>query len=123
VLPPGQYRDLNGGDALIIPLESVAGEWRDRPWSPGDAAAFSPTRFRCVAFQPQVEGGGSCGHHDADRPEKCGDFPVGGAAIENELKAVGEVWLQIEAFPRCSWFGICIVSDSDPRMTSPARSP
>lgn len=116
-LPPGQYRELTGGAALIVPLADVDGSWRDREWMDADGAPLLPTRFRCAAFEPQTDGGGRCGQHDAPRPAKCGEFPVWGSDFEEELRAEGEIWLQTGAFHRCSWYRVCVVADDDPRLT------
>ena len=80
-------------------------------------ATFSVAMVLVPHGPAQADGGGSCLVYDATRPRKCGEFPVGGAAIEVELATQGEVWLQTAAFARCSWSGICIVPDEDPRLT------
>lgn len=118
-LPQTQHRELHAGASLIIPLERIDGSWRDRAWTADDAKASQPTRFRCAAFVPGSDSGGSCALHDATRPDRCGEFPVAGPEIEPTLAAEGEVWLQTASFPRCSWFRICIVADDDSRRTRP----
>ncbi len=118
-LPADQYRSLCGGEPLIIPLERVDGDWRDRPYEAADASALSGSRFRCTAFLPQPDGGGRCGRHQLPRPDKCGEFPVWGADIDTRLAADGEVEVQAGSFPRCTWFGAVIVRDDDPRLVTP----
>ena len=115
-----QYRELNQGAPLVIPVVEEGGSWQDRAWVPSDADDLRPTRFRCAAFEAQADGGGRCGLHGAERPAKCGEFPVGGAEIERRLGAEGEVWLQTAAFPRCSWYRMCVVPADDERLTPPS---
>jgi Fe-S-cluster containining protein len=118
-LPPDQFASLNNGEPLIIPLERRdGGEWVERPRGELDGAELSPTRFRCAAFQPQEDGRGLCGHHDRVRPERCGEFPVYEVHLEPELQAQGEVALNTSAFPRCSWYGVVVVPEGDPRITA-----
>ncbi len=116
-LPADQYATECGGQPLIIPLERVGDGWRDRPHEPSDESALSGTRFRCSAFEPQDDGRGLCGRHGQWRPPKCGEFPVWGADVEGELAAVGLVVLNVSAFPRCTWHGMTVVRDGDPRLS------
>ncbi len=119
-LPEDQYRGLSIDGPLIIPLERVergdGGEWRDRDRLPSDALELSPTRFRCSAFRPRPDGGGLCGLHGAPRPPRCGEFPVWGAGLAEELAERGEARLHTGAFPRCTWYGMSLVRDGDPRL-------
>ena len=117
-LPFGQYQDLAGGEPVIVPLARVEGSWRDRDWVEDDEDPLGPTRFRCSAFQPQLDGGGRCGLHAAPRPAKCGEYPVWDSDLEETLQAEGEVSLLTSAFPRCSWYGVRVVADDDPRLTA-----
>ncbi|PZC49707.1 MAG: hypothetical protein DK306_000467 [Chloroflexi bacterium] len=116
-LPESQYRALNQGAPLIIPVERSDGSWRDRAWTADDANELGPTRFRCAAFAPRSDSGGACGLHDKTRPTKCGDFPVASGDLDRLLAAEGEAWLQTDAFPRCSWYRICVVPENDARLT------
>ena len=116
-IPPDQYRELCGGEPLIIPLERIEGDgWRDRAYRAADAGELSGPRFRCSAFQPRLDGGGACGRHDQPRPPVCGEFPVWGTAIEADLAELGEVAVQVAAFPRCTWYGMVVVREGDPRL-------
>ena len=121
-LPGDQYAGLTTAGRLILPLERTDAGWRDRGYEAADAQALTPTRFRCAAFEPHVDGGGGCGVHDQPRPRQCGEFPVWGGAVEADLGAQGEVWLQTGAFPRCSWFRMCVVHDGDPRLNGAGRA-
>ncbi len=115
-LPADLYASICGAP-LIIPLERTDdGGWRDRAHLEEDAVGLSGTRFRCTAFVPQPDGGGRCGRHDLPRPSKCGEYPVGGSAIEGELAEVGEVLVPADAFPRCTWYGVVLVRADDPRL-------
>jgi len=116
-LPESQYRALNQGAALIIPIERIDGSWRDRAWVESDTHRFTPTRFRCTALTPVADGGGTCALHASERPAQCGEFPLGGSEIQRALGVDEEAWLQTDAFPRCSWFRICVVRDDDARRT------
>lgn len=117
-LPADLYASICG-EPLIIPLERTDdGSWRDRAHLAEDAVGLSGTRFRCTAFQPQPDGGGRCGRHNLARPSKCGEYPVGGAAIEAELAEVGEVPVPADAFPRCTWHDVVLVRAGDPRLGS-----
>ena len=116
-LRPDQFASLNDETPLIIPLERIEDrDWRDRPRSEADGGELSPTRFRCAAFQPQEDGRGLCGHHDRERPARCGEFPVGEPRLEAELAERGEAALNTSAFPRCSWYGMVVVTEGDPRI-------
>jgi len=116
-LPADGYRHLNGGEPLIIPLERVdRGGWRDRPHVPEDDLEFSPTRFRCAAFVPLEDGNALCRIHDSERPSACEAFPVWGAAVERDLEDRGEAVLQTGSLPRCTWYGVVVVPDGDPRL-------
>lgn len=116
-LPEDQYRGISLDGPLIIPLErGDGGEWRDRDRLPSDALELSPTRFRCSAFRPRPDGGGLCGLHGRPRPPRCGEFPVWGAGLAEELAERGEVRLHTGAFPRCTWYGMYLVRDGDPRL-------
>lgn len=114
-IPADQYRALCG-ERLIIPLERIDGGWRDRAHRPGDEVDLSGTRFRCVAFEPHLDGSGGCGRHDQPRPPVCGEFPVWGTQIEVDLAAAGKAPLNCGAFPRCTWFGMVVVPEGDPRL-------
>jgi Fe-S-cluster containining protein len=114
-LPADQYSSICGGVPLVIPIERSEDGWRDRPYQANDASTLSGSRFRCVAFQPQPDGGGRCGRHQLSRPSKCGEFPVWGAGIEVELRETGAAAVQVGAFPRCTWYGMVVVADDDPR--------
>jgi Fe-S-cluster containining protein len=116
-LPADGYRDINGGDPLIIPLERVDGGWRDRVPVPEDDLEFSPTRFRCAAFVPREDGTASCRNHDSRRPTACEQFPVWGPDVERDLMERGEAVLQTGSLPRCAWFGVVVVKDDDPRRS------
>ena len=116
-LPADQFAPLNDGEPLIIPVVEVDGQWQDRAYRPEDAFELSPTRFRCAAFEPQPDGGGRCGRHDAPRPQRCGDFPVWGAEIEAQLHEHGEVPLETAWLPRCAWYRVTVVAKNDPRRT------
>ena len=118
LLPPDQYADSCGGKPLIIPLAVVGGSWQDRDYRADDSHWLSGTCFRCTAFEPRADGGGDCGRHDQTRPSACGDFPVGGAAIEDELSALGSVLLESAAFPRCTWYRVVVLRDGDPRLAA-----
>jgi hypothetical protein len=130
-LPPDQFASLNGGAPLIIPLERITSSepipssdeapapalpWRDRSPNQKDELEFFPTRFRCAAFLPQLDGGGLCGHHDRPRPDRCGEFPVRMPHIEQELADVGEVALNTSAFPNCTWYRMILVPNDDLRL-------
>ena len=120
-LPPDGYRHLNRGDPLIIPLERVDQGWRDRAHVAEDDLDFSPTRFRCAAFVPLDDGNALCRIHDSERPRACGEFPVWGADIERDLEERGEAVLQTGSLPRCTWYGVVVVGDDDPRLASEPR--
>jgi len=115
-IPADQYRGLTGGPSLIIPLERLGDGWRDRVYRAEDAGPLSGPRFRCTAFEPNLDGGGACGRHDQARPPVCGEFPVWGTALEAELAELGEVPIQVGAFPRCTWYGMVLVREDDPRL-------
>lgn len=115
-VPADQYRAQCGGSPLIIPIERGEGSWRDRAHQLDDSSALSGTRFRCSAFQPQEDGRGLCGRHGQWRPPKCGEFPAWGADIEEELVATGLATLHVGAFPRCTWHGMTVVREGDPRL-------
>lgn len=120
-LPADQFGSLNDGAPLIIPLERRDdGEWVERARTDLDGGELSPTRFRCAAFLPQEDGGGLCGHHDRERPDRCGEFPVYETHLEAELETQGEVALNTSAFPRCTWYGVVVVAEGDPRITDAA---
>lgn len=114
-IPADQYAGLCG-EPLIIPLERIAGAWRDRAWRAEDSGELNGARFRCSAFRPRADGGGACARHDQPRPAVCGEFPVWGAGIEAELAEAGEVSLNCGAFPRCTWFGLVVVREGDSRL-------
>lgn len=116
-LPRGQHRSLNRGAPLVIPVEQIDGAWHDRPWVADDASSHSPTRFRCAALLRSPDGGGSCALHDAVRPSRCEDFPLGDE-VRRTLAAEGEVWLQTGSMPRCSWYRVCVVAEDDVRRTT-----
>jgi hypothetical protein len=133
-LPPDQFASLNDGTPLIIPLERIpsseipatsddaptaASGWRDRAPNQKDELELSPTRFRCTAFLPQEDGRGLCGHHDRQRPDRCGEFPVRMPHIEQELTDHGEVALNTSAFPNCTWYRVTLVPEDDPRSVRP----
>jgi Fe-S-cluster containining protein len=120
-LPEDQYRPLNDGRPLIIPLERVEGGWQERHREPSDAYTLSPTRFRCDAFRPQADGRGLCGIHDRERPPRCDEFPVKVIGLEDELTTYGEVALETSAFPRCTWYEMTVVREGDPRLTTPVE--
>ncbi len=115
-LPADQYRAQADGQPLIIPIERIHDGWQDRPHDPADQSSLSGTRFRCAAFQPQEDGRGLCGRHGQWRPQKCGEFPVWGADIEDELAATGLAVLHVGAFPRCTWHGMTVVREGDERL-------
>jgi Fe-S-cluster containining protein len=117
-LPRDQFAALNDGAPLIIPLERIDGGWRDRAPTPEDESELFPTPFRCTAFRPQPDGRGLCAHHDRERPDRCGEYPVHVPYLEGELAEFGEVPLGTSTFPRCSWYRMVVVRDGDPRATA-----
>lgn len=125
-LPADGYASRCEGVPLIIPLARVDGGWADRAHQPSDLEEYSGTRFRCTAFvetppsAEHPEGGGACARHDQWRPPQCGEFPVGGRQVEEDLERFGEVALETGAFPRCTWFRMTVVRDDDPRATMPS---
>lgn len=114
-LPEDQYRPLNDGRPLIVPLARTAEGWREREREPADGISFSPTRFYCDALRWQPDGRGLCGIHTRERPARCGEFPVHVIGLEDELERFGEVMLETSAFPRCTWYEMTVVRDTDPR--------
>ncbi len=120
-LPEDGYASRAGGQPLIIPIEFVDGEWRDRPHRVSDLGELSGTRFRCSAFveTPASDlhpaGGGACTRHDRWRPAPCLEFPVGAPTLEADVEAIGEVALETSAFPRCTWYQVTVVRNGDPR--------
>jgi len=112
-LPEDRFTSIVG-EPLITPLERVEGGWTPRAWREEDALELSGTRFQCAAFRPQEDGRGLCGRHDQPRPPICGQFPVWGP-LEDELAREPEVPLQTGSLPRCTWYGMTVVRDDDPR--------
>jgi len=116
-LPTDQFADRCDGRPLIIPLERVDDGWRDRAATEQDAHNLSATRFRCSAFAVTGDGRGSCTRHDQWRPSVCGEYPAWGADLATELAEFGEVRLQTDAFPRCTWYRMTVVRDGDVRVS------
>jgi Fe-S-cluster containining protein len=116
-LPAGQYAEHCGGSPLVIPIELVDGDWRDRLHVSEDSAELSPTRFRCSAFRTSGDGG-TCTRHGSWRPSQCEEFPAGGDAVETELAEHGSVLLESVAFPRCTWYRIVVIAPGDSRLAS-----
>ena len=124
-LPRDQYRSLNDGSPLIIPIARTPGDGtgdggHDRDWRPGDDSDATATPFRCTAFRPQPDGRGLCGIHDRERPSKCSEFPVHMAGQDAEVEARGVMHLETSAFSRCTWFRMDAVAANDPAL-NPAR--
>ena len=120
-LPEDGFASQADGAPLIIPIEFVDGEWRDRAHAPSDLYELSGTRFRCAAFvaTPASDlhpgGGGACSRHDQWRPAPCHEFPVGSPTLEDDVAALGELALETSAFPSCTWYRVVVVRDDDPR--------
>jgi Fe-S-cluster containining protein len=114
-VPEDLYAGLVG-EALIIPLEQVGQSWHDREHRPEDSLELIPTYFRCTAFRPEEDGRGLCGRHTEARPAVCGEFPVWGTNVEEDLEAYGETNLGTDFLPRCTWFNLRVVRDDDPRV-------
>lgn len=104
------------GEPLIIPLERVGDGWRDRPHEDYDVLELIPTLFRCAALQPQEDGRALCGRHTEARPAVCGEFPVWGPDVEQDLASAGEAHLATSFLPRCTWLNVVVVRDDDPRL-------
>ena len=43
---------------------------------------------------------------------------MGGAAIEDELSALGAVLLESAVFPRCNGYRVVVLRDGDPRLAA-----
>jgi hypothetical protein len=123
-LPADGYASQCEGTPLIIPLERIEGGWRDRTHRPSDIGELSGTRFRCSAFTPtpaseeHPAGGGACSRHDRWRPSPCVEFPVGDPNLAADVERLGAVPLETQAFPRCTWYGVTVVRDDDPRAST-----
>ena len=120
-LPEDQYRSYTGGSPLILPLELVEAEWRDRAYDDRDGGELSGTRFRCAAFEALSDGTGRCTRHTQPRPPVCASFPVWGDDIEQELREYGEAPLNTSWLPRCTWHRMTVVPAGDPRLEQAAR--
>lgn len=102
-LPKTQYKSLNNGNPLIIPLNE---EKKERSWQPGDFSENSFVLFKCSA---QLKDG-KCSLHNKERPKTCGMFPIN---YPDEKKWTLPYRLKTSYFPKCTWHNIIILKDND----------
>lgn len=106
-IPEHQWRDLNGGAPLIIPLTSSG---RPRRWRAGDADAPFPA-FRCAALCHEADGTTSCTLWQTERPAECDAFPLDVAQSAVELRRGAYILLGTTYQRLCTWVDVVLCPD------------
>ncbi len=111
-IPKHQYKGMNKGAPLIIPLEQVGPSAQGRPWRDGDQRkATSAKGFACSQLQPEENGKRLCGLHGQRRLQPCGQFPVWYPYLEKLLAQGGCEPTRTQGMEQCTWYAVVLVPD------------
>ncbi len=107
-IPQHQWRSMNGGQPLIIPLtpSGVA-----RAWRPADANNDRPPAFRCEALQHHPDGTTRCGLWQSRRPSPCDAFPVKPKYYPSHLERGAYILLNTQYQRLCTWVDVLVCPD------------
>jgi len=103
-IPEHQWRGLNGGAPLIIPLTSSG---RPRRWRQADAEAPFPA-FRCAARCYEADGTTGCALWQAQRPAECDAFPLDVEQSRAELRDGAYILLGTTYQRLCTWVDVVL---------------
>ena len=104
-IPEHQWRAMNGGQPLIIPL-TPSGQMR--AWRPADADHDRPPAFRCEALQHHPDGTTRCGLWQSRRPSPCDAFPVKTKHYPRDLERGAYVLLNTQYQRLCTWVDVLV---------------
>ena len=107
-IPQHQWRALNGGAPLIIPLTSSG---RPRHWRPADDAGPPFAAFRCTALQHEASGATTCALWQAERPPECDAFPLDAAQSAEALRGGAYILLATTYQRLCTWVDVVLCPD------------
>ena len=99
-IAPHQWRALNGGQPLIIPLTTAGVA---RTWRPADADDDRPPAFRCEALSHHPDGTTRCGLWQSRRPPPCDAFPVKTNYYPRDLERGAYILLNTQYQRLCTW--------------------
>jgi len=104
-IPEHQWRKLNGGQPLIIPLTPSG---TGRAWRPADADDGKPPAFRCEALQHASDGTTRCGLWQSRRPPACDSYPVNIKHYADDLRRGAYVLLNTQYQRLCTWVDVLV---------------
>ena len=107
-IPEHQWRGLNGGVPLIIPLTSSG---RPRRWRPADADGPPFPAFRCAALRHEADGTTGCSLWQGERPAECDAFPIDAARSAAELQQGAYILLGTTYQRLCTWVDVVLCPD------------
>lgn len=104
-LPEHQWRAMNGGQPLIIPL-TLSG--LPRTWRATDTDDARPPAFRCEALQHEPDGTTRCGLWQSRRPPPCDAFPVKTKHYPRDLERGAYILLNTQYQRLCTWVDVLV---------------
>jgi hypothetical protein len=107
-IPQHQWRSMNGGQPLIIPLTPSG---RARPWRPADAEHPVHPAFRCEALSHHPDGTTRCGLWQSRRPPPCDAFPTKAKHYPSDLSKGAYVLMNTQYQRLCTWVDVLICPD------------
>lgn len=107
-IPAHQWRGMNGGKPLIIPLTPAG---RPRAWRPADAESSGHPPFRCDALRRHPDGTTRCALWQARRPVTCNEFPVNAKRTSTDLRDGAYVLLSTTYQRLCTWVDVVLCPD------------
>ena len=107
-IPEHQWRSLNQGSPLIIPLTASG---RPRQWRPSDADAAVHAAFRCAALEHHADGLTRCRLWASGRPAQCDAFPLDAEQHRSDLQGGGYVLLGTTYQRLCTWVEVVLCPD------------
>ncbi len=107
-IPAHQWRVMNGGKPLIIPL-TLSGRGRD--WRPSDAEGAIPPAFRCEALSHHPDGTTRCNLWQSRRPPPCNSFPTNARQHPADLRGGAYVLLNTQYQRLCTWVDVLVCPD------------
>lgn len=104
-IPQHQWRSLNQGSPLIIPLTPSG---QPRRWRPSDAESAVHAAFRCAALDHQADGSTRCLLWESRRPAQCDAFPLDTEQHQSDLEGGAYVLLGTTYQRLCTWVDVVL---------------
>ena len=113
-IPKHQWRSMNGGEPLIIPLTPAG---NGRAWRPADASNEKPPAFRCEALDHAPDGTTRCRLWQDKRPSPCDSFPVKVKHYPDDLRRGAYVLMNTQYQRLCTWVDVLLCPEDSVILT------